>query len=310
MRMPRWITLLGVAIALTVLAVPDEAQTFGNYHVGDKLPNASLQTLAGKKAPLLRKDRKVNVFFFFRPDQENSRTALRELAKCETELEGRPIYWTGVVSDSHARKDSRAEVKASGFVGPILVDENDTLYGKLGVKLHPVTGIANDKGSLIAYEPFHKLNYCVVIKARVQHLLGELNDAELEKAINPPKATQGGDHAVAGRNLKFAGMLLKAKKYDKAMQKVDEALAKEPQLAAAHAMAGAIHAAKDDCKAAAISFGQALALDPKDERALEGAKKCGSTPPAEGATPAKVKPAEKPSKKKPAKAKAKGKAKK
>jgi Tfp pilus assembly protein PilF len=112
------------------------------------------------------------------------------------------------------------------------------------------------------------------VKARILHALGEIDDAALQLALAPPKATQGGDEAVAHRNLKFAQMMMKAGKPEKALPLVEKAIERAPDLAAAHALLGSIKAEAGDCAGARAPLEKALALDPEDATARAAAEKC------------------------------------
>ena len=165
-------------------------------------------------------------------------------------------------------------VKEAGIAMPVLVDVGDALYGRLGVALQPVVGIADRNRKLVAYQPFAKINYIEVIRARIRHLLGEIDDRELARALHPPAATLSDDTAAARRRLTLAEKLLQSKSYDKALENVKAGIEKDPTLAAAHALQGDILAAKGNCPEALQAFDQALRLDPADARALEGKKAC------------------------------------
>ena len=144
-----------------------------------------MPTLAGGTDHLLT-DATVNVFIFFRPGQDYSRMALKELAGVEKELAGKPVRWVAVVSDRAAEADVRSDAKEAGLTMPILIDVGDVLYGKLGVSQLPVTGICDQQHRLVAYQPFMKVNYAAVVRARVRNLLKEISDEELAAVLNPP----------------------------------------------------------------------------------------------------------------------------
>ncbi|MBM3888859.1 MAG: hypothetical protein FJ388_06995, partial [Verrucomicrobia bacterium] len=198
--------------------------------MGSTIENCNLPALAGGTQPLLSTNATANVFVFFRPGKENSRLILRELTDCEKQLAGKPVHWVAIVSGSVPREAVEADVKASGIAMPVLIDRGDALYGKLGVALHPVAGITDKNGRLTAYQPFQKLNFAVVLLARVRHLLGEITDAELEKALHPEAATMGGDAQVARRHLHLSEALFKAQKLDKALEIVRRSIEKDHTL--------------------------------------------------------------------------------
>ncbi|MHB8872221.1 MAG: hypothetical protein ACYC8T_00910, partial [Myxococcaceae bacterium] len=182
--------------------------------------------------------------------------------------------WAAIVSGKYPRAEVEAMVKSTAIPFPVLLDHGDELYARLGVILHPMVGIADASHVLVAFQPFTKVNYCELVKAHVLHTLKEISDADLEKVMNPPAATQGGSTQEARRNLKLGELMLKAGNFQKAMESAQKALEKDGALAAAHSLLGAALAGKGDCPGAQKAYEAALKLDPKDPRALEGPKGC------------------------------------
>ncbi|MHB8876469.1 MAG: tetratricopeptide repeat protein [Myxococcaceae bacterium] len=240
---------------------------------GGTLANDALPSLEGGKQGYLGKAG-ASVFIFFQPGQEHSHATLVELAKCQKELSGKPIHWSAIVSDRYPRTEVEAVVQSTGITMPVLIDHGDELYGKLGVIMHPMVGVADEAHVLKAFLPFTKVNYCEVVRAHILHTLKELSDEGLDRVLNPPPSIQGGEGQVARRHLKLGEMLLKAGNLDKALESAKRSLEHDGSLAAAHSLLGATLAAKGDCPGATKEFDEALKLDPKDPRGLEGKKGC------------------------------------
>ncbi len=267
------VRLAGLAVALAW----HPAVAAGELQAGDPVPNEELPTLDGGKASLLSKKSLANVFVFVRPGHERSADTLRQMAGCEKDLAGKPVYWVAVVSDTYPAEEVRSMVRDAGVRMPVLVDRGDALYSRLGVRLHPVVGLADSKHRLVAWQPYTRLNYCEAIKARIRFLLGEISQAELAKVLEPPVATMPGADAskVGMRDVHLGRRQLEMKFHDKALASARKALERDPGLAAAHALMGEVHAAQGDCAAAVKAFEEALKLDPADARALAGKKACG-----------------------------------
>ena len=241
--------------------------------MGSSIEDVEMPSLAGGMQHLLA-NATANVIVFFKPGQENSIRALKEIAELEKQFVGKSVRWVGIVSDRIAKPDAEAAVKETGITMPVLIDAGDALYGRFDVALEPVTFLCDQDHKLVAYQPFTKVNYGAVIEARIRHLLKEINDEQLAAVLNPPVATFSSDTAAAQRRLKLAEMLFKSKSYDKAMESVSVSIEKDPGLAAAYTLRGEILAAQDKCSEALPAFDQALKLDPKDARALHGKESC------------------------------------
>jgi tetratricopeptide (TPR) repeat protein len=249
---------------------------FANVEVGQQIENEELPTLDGRREMLLSRKALANVFVFFRPGHDRSLRTLEAMAACEKEFADKPVRWVAVVSDSHARDEVRAVAARAGIHMPVLVDEGDRLYGKLGVRLHPVVGIADDKGMLLDYVPFHQINYCDMIRVRIRHALHEVDLAAVERVDHPPKALfpNAVPGAVARRRVTLGEMFLESRQWTKAVEQARIALEKEPMLAAAHALLGRALAGQGKCDEALSAFDQALKLDPGNGSAVEGKRGC------------------------------------
>src|SRR6266542_65401 len=229
--------------------------------MGSLIVDVEMPALGGGMQHLLA-NTTANVIVFFKPGQENSILALKEIAELEKEFLGKSVYWIGIVSDRISKEDTETAVQETGITMPILIDAGDALYGRFDVALEPVTFLCDRDHKLVAYQPFTKVNYGAVIEARIRHLLKEINDEQMTAVLNPPVANFSSDAAAAQRRLKLAEMLLKAKSYDKALESVNVSIEKDPGLAAAYTtLRGEILVAQDKCSEAIPSFEQALKLD-------------------------------------------------
>lgn len=273
---PRRLLAWALAGALAGAAWPLAGLAFANVEVGQAVGDVELPTLAGGKAHLLSPKALANVFLFFRANHEHSLETLRRMAECEREFTGKPVRWVAVVSDGDDREAVAAAVSEAGLRMPVLLDVGDELYGRLGVRLHPVIGIADGQGTLLDYVPFHKINYCDMVRVRIRHALHEVDRAAVDRVDHPPKALMPSEipGAVGRRHLKLGGMLLKSKQPAKAEAEARTALQTLPDDAGAHALLGAALAAQGRCAEAAPSLDRALALDPKSALAAEGRKAC------------------------------------
>lgn len=241
--------------------------------IGTPVANAQLPTLDGGKETVLG-DVDANVLIFFRPGQERSQSALRQLARCQKDFAGKSTRWVAVVPGSAPKPEAAALMRDSGLVAPVLVDNDDALYGSLGLDLHPVVAVIGRDHKLASFEPFRALDYCPVISARIRHAMHEITDTELRAVLDPPKVTQGGNDVVARRYRAYAEKLLLDKQYDKALANAHKSLDKDPTSAAAHTLLGQVLRSLGKCADAVAAFKQALTLDGTDVSAKEGLQAC------------------------------------
>jgi tetratricopeptide (TPR) repeat protein len=266
--------LLTSILLLCTMVIPAKQRAFSNVDIGTEVKNEVLPTLDGGKQGFLGDKEKVNVFFFFKPNQESSVTFLRELQALHLEMEERPVYWSAIVSDRHATDTIRTVVTENKLTVPVLLDHEDKLFGTLGVALHPVVGMTDGDHVLRVYLHFRKVNFIQLVRAHVQHLLGDINDEELARILKPEAVVQGGDSVAAQRLLKMAKMLFKAGKIEKALSRTSKSLEKDPSFVPAYLLLGKIQMAKNDKVAAAQAFRKALELEPGNAEAQQGLQLC------------------------------------
>ncbi len=269
LRSPLPLAILGFLAALPPLAQ-------ARAEAGVAIQDVELRTIAGGKAHLLSAKAKANVFVFFRTGQERSADALKQMAACEKELAGKPVYWAAVVSGSEQAADVLALVAQTGLKMPVLVDDGDLLYDRLGVRLHPMVGIADGKFVLAAMEPYRQLEYCEVVKTRIKMLIGEATAADLEKVTNPEKNPLPGADPMkkAQRDVNMARRLYEIGQYNDAVKFANKALEVAP-VAHAFTVMGQAYAKLGKCPEAARAFDQAVKLDPKEAGAARAAKAAG-----------------------------------
>jgi tetratricopeptide (TPR) repeat protein len=253
----------------------------GAAEVGATVEEAELPALGGGTVSLLGRGAAASVVVLFRPDQENSVDALRQLAGCVREFAGKPVHWVAVVSAAWPEEQVRSAARAAGFRMPIAVDRGDEIYARMGARLHPVIAVVGKDRRLAAWEPYRRLNHCERVAARLRFLLGEISQAELDRVLSPPQATMPGAEAsaVARRDVNLGRRQLQQGIAEKALESARKALARDRGLAAAHALLGQALAALGRCPEALPSFAEALRLDPAEAAALEGQRACAAAAP-------------------------------
>jgi len=261
--MPSRFTLFALPIVSLLMVSPVGARA--RAEPGTVIENVELKTLTGGKEKLLSNKVKANVFVFFRPNQERSLDALKQMATCEQELAGKSVHWVAVVSSSETAADVTPFVQQAGIKMPVLIDEGDVLYDRLGIRLHPMVGITDGKFKLLAIEQYRQIEYCDVIKGRIKIALGEMTEAELQKIENPDRAAMPGDDPVkkASRDVNMARRLYEIGQYEKAIDRAKKALELAPVAKGFSLQAEAL-AKLGRCAEANAMADQALKMDPAD----------------------------------------------
>lgn len=259
-------------VILTVLS-PEWADAYAEP--GTMVENVELKTLAGGKEKLLSNKVKANIFVFFRPAQERSLDALKQMAVCEKEFSGKPVRWVALVSSTENPEEVKPMVKDAGIQMPVLIDEGDALYEKLKIRLHPVIGIADAKGKLFAMESYRQIEYCDIIRTRIQIALGEKTEADLAKIENPEKGGLPGDDPVkkATRDVNMARRLFEIGQYEKAIDRAKKALEIAPIARGFSLQADALSKLGRCAEARALAD-EAQKMDPADKWANDAKANC------------------------------------
>ena len=261
--------ILLAALAMAPLGAHAHAE------VGTVVANVELRTAAGGKEKLLLPRMKATALVFVRTGQDRSLDALKAMSKCEQELAGKPVRFVAVVSGDTPPADAVALASGAGIRMSVLLDDGDVLYQRMGVRNHPVVFLLDAKYAIAVFEQYRQIDYCEVIRARLRFLLGELDQAAVEKIVNPPVSTMPGDDVrdVSIRDVNLGRRQLKIKQFEKAIQSANKALEKAPS-PGAFALLGDVYAAQGDCAKAQKQYEQALKLDPAEKHAVAGKQAC------------------------------------
>ncbi len=266
---------LALLLAVSLGGAPFRAGA--SAEAGSPVPNPELRTLAGARQKLLGDRARAHVVLFVRTAHERSQDALRQLSRCEKELAGKPVRWVALYSSTEPAEEARADLQRSGATFPALVDEGDALYQQLDVRMHPMIVVVDAAAKVAATEMYRQLDYCDVVKTRVRMLLGEVDQAAMDRALNPEASDlPGQEHPAkkAMRDVNMARRLLDMQSWDLAIEKAQRALQLAP-VAAAHAVIGDAYRGQGNCGEARKAYAAALALDPAEPRAVAGQKACG-----------------------------------
>jgi tetratricopeptide (TPR) repeat protein len=273
MYIPSRFTLIALPIVTLTLLSPEWADAYAEP--GTIVENVELKTLAGGKEKLLSNKVKANIFVFFRPAQERSTDALKQMAACEKEFAGKPVRWVALVSSTEKPEEVQPMVTESGIKMPVLIDEGDALYNKLGIRLHPMVGIMDAKGKLFAIEPYRQIEYCDLIRTRIQIALGEKTEADLARIENPDKGGLPGDDPMkkATRDVNMARRLFEIGQYQKAIDRAKKALEIAP-IPRGFSLQAEGYSKLGKCAEANTLADQALKLDPTDKWATDAKAAC------------------------------------
>lgn len=275
------------AAALVSLAATARAE----HGVGEPLPAVPLlEPSRAAPAPLLAKGRPC-LFLIFRPGQKHALEGLAAAAALQREFEPRGVRFAAIITDAYSPSAAAEALSQAGAKMPLFVDRGEELFARLSVDATPAAGIADARGMLVAYEPYRRIQFKDILRARLRFALGDIGPSELDRALAPEDASEKSASIAARRYLALARRLFESGDRERARHSAAQALEKDPSLAEAQALLGQIALAQGDCPPALEAFRAALALDPGNAEATAGQGRCArprsvSAPPRETRAPA------------------------
>ncbi len=242
---------------------------------GQTVPNATLDTLSGGRLSVYSKDAAVNLFVFFEPDKAHSMEALDMLSRINQEFRDRSVRTVAVVSDFYKKNEELPWLRSTGWTPEkTLVDKGDAFYNGLGQYMHPSYWLVDRDGKLIAYEPYAATNYFVRIEALVRHSLGDIDDKALAALLNPAPEKELDAASRARMNLAYARKLFEQGKGEQALAHGLRAIEIDGTYTEARGFMCLFYAKTGDCDLAARHCETALAAEPQNAEAKQGASLC------------------------------------
>lgn len=260
-----------VLAALAGAAAPAAAEVT----LGVAVEDAQLRSLDGAPVALFEKASSASVVLFFRVAHERSLDALRAMGECQAQLAAKKVRFVGIVSDRDPPDEVRAALASAGAKLPVLIDELDALYGRMGVRTQPAIYVLDKARKIVAFETYRQVGLCDVVRARVRRALGEITEAELAQALAPAQSQLPGEDpaGVAVRHVRFGRRLLESGALDRAHDSARKSLQLAPS-AAGWALEGDAFRAEGDCAKALEAYAAALRLDAAEPAANAGRLAC------------------------------------
>lgn len=271
MRILRGILLVLAGVAGTSASPVAHAEAERAGTVDD----ARLRTLEGGSASLAEKGAGASVLLFFRSGNERSVEALRAVGECQAFFAPKPVRFVGIVSDQDPPADVKAAIASAGVKLPVLLDDGDALYARLGVRTHPAIYVLDRARRIVAFETYRQVGLCEAVKAHVRRALGEISDADVAKALAPEPSQLPGDdpRGVATRHVKLGRKLLAAGAVQAAHENARKSLELAP-IADGWTLEGDAYRAEGACAKALQAYDAALKLEAASAGALAGRKAC------------------------------------
>ncbi|MHC4611944.1 MAG: TlpA family protein disulfide reductase, partial [Planctomycetota bacterium] len=207
---PRDMSRAGVLACLAWLAAltagDQTALADQKLTVGDPMPAFSLPRGDGVSGELGLEDLRGRpaVLVFWRPHQALSLEALRDVEALleelgEDRLREDRLRVLAVDSARSSAPQVQSALAGENLSHPVVLDPQRVLYGQAGVIVSPTSFLLDADGVLRFKVAGHPHQYRLVVRARLQYLLGDIDQAQMDKEIEPTVLKIDHDLAAAWR---------------------------------------------------------------------------------------------------------------
>ncbi|MGA2192915.1 MAG: tetratricopeptide repeat protein [Nitrospirota bacterium] len=256
--------------ALIIASLGHAALAFRNVTEGQPVPGFTLKDLAGNDISLSSFAGKVVVVTFFKPDQEFSVRALKDLVKMQAKL-GSKVVILAIMPEMNQQEKLKELVEKEKVTFPVLLDEGRKTYGAWGAFLYPTTGIVDKEGRLAVQVPSHNWKFEETVEGNVRLALGEINKEQLAGELNPKQNEEiSPARQKAENHIALARKLMERKMTDKAAAELAQAVEADPTMAEAKVEYGFLLLMQGDAVRAQENFSKAAEQNPRLEDAKTG----------------------------------------
>jgi len=232
-----------------------------NIPRGVTVPDFSLRTVDGKSLSLSDFKDKFVVFIYWRHDQDRSLMAIKEGQDIFAKYRDKQVQVLGLIADNENMDAVQKIITDYKIEYPVLIDSNRQVYGVYGIRVYPMTVIIDKTGKLVYDLPGHSLNYKNALEGHVRHILGEIDDKELQAMVSPHNIQINESLLKAHRRYNLALKFAELQYFNHAIGIVKKSIEAEREYAPSHVLLGYLYLHANDSEKAFDEFNIALELD-------------------------------------------------
>jgi peroxiredoxin len=228
---------------------------------GVTAPDFSLSTVDGKALSLSDFKDKLIVLIYWRPDQNRSLLAIKEGQDIFVKYRDKQVQVLGLIADDVNMDVVHKILNDNKIKYPVFIDSNRQVYGAYGIRVYPMTLIIDKTGKLVYDLPGHSLTYKNTLEGHVRHILGEIDDKELQAMVSPHNVHIDESLLIAHRRYNLAMKFVELGFFDLAMGIDEKSIEAEKDYAPSHLLLGYLYLNANDSEKAFEEFNIALELD-------------------------------------------------
>jgi peroxiredoxin/Tfp pilus assembly protein PilF len=238
--------------------------------IGEEVPDFTLNAVEGGLVNLSEHRGKVVVLFYWRADQERSHVTVEDVKVVQEGYGGKGVEVIGIVADTEDMEAVKRVMKEKGAGFPVLKDTGRQIYGSYGIRVYPTTLIIDREGKLNKVIPGHAVTYQQRLEGQIRLVLGEIEDVQLQEAIEPKREKKGTAELEAERKYNLALKFTESRLFDQAIEAAQGAVEAGPGVAKGHILLGFLYLEMKEADRAEEEFIKALEIIPGSRDAQTG----------------------------------------
>ncbi len=264
----RWSCLiLCLTVVFLLLCSTSPAFPLRSLQPGSPVPDFDLPRLGGGQSNVLGAKRQVAVIVFWSTDteskQERALQLLRTLQAAGERYASHGVSVRSVNVDRNNRESLKQLIEQEGITLPVLLDENEEVYGAYGIFILPTVAIVDRDGTLSTAMGYsHNIGESII--GEIEILLGLKTREQLENELSPEETVEAPDNVKkAARRVSLGRSLAENRLLSMAQSEFEQAVELDPHNVEAHAELGSLYVRQKDYDKALEELGKAVELDPE-----------------------------------------------
>ncbi|MCP3905078.1 MAG: tetratricopeptide repeat protein [Planctomycetes bacterium] len=260
-------SLIVIAVLGMLLASPSAmGDKLRNVKIGEEIPPFTVTTVNGKEVSSADLRGKVVVLVFVAAEQRSSERASKVASTLVRELRKPDVVVLFMTADVTRLEFFRQQRLRLGIQEPLGLDVARKVYGGLGLLVLPTTIIIDREGRLAHVISSVKADHAHVLRARVRHTLGALDDEQLAEELTSKGFKRDRPEDRIARRRAAARLLRRNGLLDDAAKELAAALEIDPDHADAQLDLASLRLAEKRLDEAEAIVERVMAASPRHRR--------------------------------------------
>jgi tetratricopeptide (TPR) repeat protein len=221
--------VLAISFVLMAISLPARADDLRNLRRGEPMPAYKLPTIDEGIVDGEALKGSVVVIVYLSAEQRSSELAAMDSANVLRELSAEPVKLVYVTADVVHKPYFQRFRQDRGLSAPLAFDADRSLYARLGLIVFPTTIVVNAEGKLAHVISLHRADYARMLDGYIRHVLGHLNDQELQEQLRPRNASDGSPKSLAASHRAVARFLREKGRLEDARTELVKAREQDPE---------------------------------------------------------------------------------